>query len=483
MDEQALRGVAWTFSAYGIDRVIGLATTVVLARLLQPHDFGLIALGVMSISFVNLFGGLGLGAAIIVRHDLDRRGLGCVLTILLVTSVLAAGLMAALAPALALLFDEPRLTHILLALTSVVAISGLTWFYGTLLQRELQFRTRFISVGLQVLVNSAVAIPLAAAGAGVWSLVAGIIASTFAYGAALVFFAPYRVRPTWDARLARDLVRSSGGFLLQGLTAFVQLNVDNIVVGRVLNATRLGYYSTAFRVGQLPEQAVADPVAKVTFPSFAKMRQRGESVVPAFLSGMRFVALVACPVGLVVSGAADPFVRVLLGDKWLPAIGPVAVFGVWSAVRVIEFTIGWFLNSVELAGVMGKISLVLLVAHIPALTVAAWLGDITAVAWVMLAYMVVFLAAVAVVAARRGEAPLAEQWRAVRPVVLGGAVAWIVTRVLASSVSWPAGPLLALAVAGGVAAYALVVWILEPTLPRTTVRGLARAFRRVPAES
>src|SRR6185437_5386185 len=114
MDEQALRGVAWTFLAYGIDRVIGLATTVVLARLLEPHDFGLIAIGLMTISFVNLFGGLGLGAAMIVRQELDRRGLGCVLTILLVTGAATAGLMAALAPGLAALFGEPRLTAILL---------------------------------------------------------------------------------------------------------------------------------------------------------------------------------------------------------------------------------------------------------------------------------------------------------------------------------------------------------------------------------
>jgi lipopolysaccharide exporter len=483
MDDQSLRGVAWTFSAYGFDRVIGLATTVVLARLLQPHDFGLITIGLMTISFVNLFGNLGLGAAMIVRQELDRRGLGCVLTILLATGLVTAAVMAALAPALALLFNEPRLTEVLLALTAVVAISGLNWFYSNLVQRELQFRTRFITVGLQVLVNTAVAVPLAAVGAGVWSLVAGIIASTFTYGAALLVFAPYRVRPTWDAHLARDLVRSSGGFLLQGITSFVQLNADYIVVGRVLDATRLGFYSTAYRVGELPENAVADPVAKVTFPSFARMRQRGESVVPAFLSGMRFVALVACPVGIVVSGAADPFVRVLLGDKWLPAIGPVAVFGIWAALRVIEFTIGWFLNSVGLAGTAGRISLVLLVAHLPALVLAAWLGDITAVAWVMLGYMLVFLCAVAVVAARRGEAPLAAQWQALRPVVLAGAVAWVVARALAATISLDPAPLLAIAVAGGFAAYGLVVWLLEPALPRTTVRSLSRAFRRVPAES
>jgi PST family polysaccharide transporter len=483
MDEQAWRGVAWTFLAYGFDRVIGIVTTIVLARLLVPHDFGLVTIGLMTISFVNLFGGLGLGAAMIVRQDLDRRGLGCVLTILLATGAVTAGLMAALAPALAALFDEPRLTAILLVLTSVVAISGLNWFYATLVQRELRFRTRFITVATQVVVNSSVAIPLAVVGIGVWSLVAGIIAGAFAYGAALLVLTPYRVRPAWDGGMAVDLLRSSGGFLLQGATAFAQLNADYIVVGRVLDATRLGLYSTAYRLGQLPEQAIADPVAKVTFPSFARMRQRGEDIVPAFLSSARFVALVACPVGVVLSGAADPFVRVVLGNKWLPAIGPIAVFGLWAAVRALEVTVGWYLNSVGLAGVAGRISLVLLVAHVPVLVVAAELGDITGVAWAMLGYIVVFLAAVSMVAARRGGAALGDQWRAVQPVVFACAAAWLATRGTSAGVSLPAAESLTLSVAAGLAAYALVLWLLEPTLPRTALRTVARALGRVPAEA
>jgi O-antigen/teichoic acid export membrane protein len=185
----------------------------------------------------------------------------------------------------------------------------------------------------------------------------------------------------------------------------------------------------------------------------------------------------------VLSGAADPFVRVLLGDKWLPAIGPVAVFGIWAAVRVVEFTIGWFLNSVGLAGAAGRISLILLVGHLPALFLAAKFGDITAVAWVMLGYIVVFLFAVSIVAARRGGASLGEQRRALQPVVLASIVAWIVARALAATVSLSAPPLLAVSVIGGVVAYGLVVWLLDPALPRTTVRTLARAFRRVPAEA
>ena len=483
MDEQVLRGVAWTFLAYGIDRVVGIVTTIILARLLHPHDFGLVTIGLMTISFVNLFGGLGLGAAMIVRRDLDRRGIGCVLTIALVSGVVTAGAMAALAPALAWLFHEPRLTPILLSLTGVVAISGVNWFYTTLVQRELKFRTRFITVGTQVVVNSGVAIPLAVAGAGVWSIVLGIIAGALAYGASLLLFAPYRVRPTWDPRVAAQLVRSSSGFLLQGFTSFVQLNADYIVVGRALGATRLGFYSTAYRLGQLPEQAIADPVAKVTFPSFARMRDRGESVVPAFLSGMRFVAIVACPVGVVLSGAADPFVRLVLGDKWLPAIGPIAVFGVWSAVRVLEVTIGWFLNSVGLAGIAGRISLFLLLGHLPALALAATFGGITAVAWVMLAYIVVFFGAVAVVAARRGGATLAAQRRAIQPVVIACVGAWLASRALAAGVSLGAAESVALSVAGGLAAYAVVLWLLEPALPATTARAVAQIFRRVPVEA
>jgi PST family polysaccharide transporter len=483
VEEKVLRAIPWTLLAYGVDRAIGFATTVVLARLLVPNDFGLLTLGLLVISFMNLFGGLGLGQTLVVRQDLDRRGQGCLLTLLIATGVVAGAVMAALAPLAARVFEAPRLTNVLYVFSGVVAFSGLNWFYTMLVQRELEFRRRFIAVSTQVIVNSAVAIPLAANGVGVWSLVAGVVAGSAAYGAVLIVISPYRVRPTFDKQIAGDLIATGRGFLLQGITTFAQLNADYVAVGRILDTHRLGFYSTAYRLGELPQLAVADPVSKVTFPGFSRMREREEDVPSAFLTALRVVALVACPIGVIMSGAAEPFVRLLLGQKWLPAIGPVAVFGIWAAVRVLAVMAESFLNAVGLAGRVGKISLLLLIPHVVTLVVAARYGGITWVAWAMLAHMTFYVVLVSLVAAQTGGVALQRQWEAARSIVLACIAAWLASRLTAGELPGPVSTTLAGAIATGLAAYLGVLLLLDPGLPGSALRNLGRALGRPPVEA
>lgn len=484
MEEKAIRGVPWTLLSYGVDRVVGLVTTMVLARLLAPADFGLMALGVLVITVINLLSGLGLGGALVVRRDLDERAQGTVLTLLLATGAAFGGILALLSPFAADAFGEPRLTGILLALAGLVVFNGLSWFYTTVLQRELEFKRRFASIAIQTLVGSVVTIVLAALGVGVWSLIVGVIVGTAVYTALVIVLSPYRVRPAWDRGAARSLFSSGRGFLLQGATAFVQLNTDYVVVSRVLGTTPLGYYSMAYRLGELPQLAIADPIARVTFPSFARMRERREDVLPSYLTALRLVALVACPVGIILSGAAEPFTRTLLGDQWLPLIGPLSIFGVWASVRVLEVTVGWLLNSVDQAAPTGRISLVLLVAHIPTLVLAAHLGGIGGVAWAMLGHMVVFLAAVVWLARLRIGLTLRRHWEAIRPVAIAAVASWVTTRIVAEA-SADAHSILSLlaSVAAGLLAYVVVVWLVEPSLPRSAIQLVGRSLSRPPASA
>ena len=202
---------------------------------------------------------------------------------------------------LAAFFGEPRLADIVLLLAAVLLICGLNWFYETILQRELAFRRRFACQVANTLAFSAVSLSLALSGAGVWALIAGYAAGYLANVTALLILTPYRVRPAFDRAEARRIVRSGRGFLWQDLSGFIGENVDYLCVGRLLGPSQLGLYAMAFRQASLPQYAIAEPVAKVTFPAFAQMRRRGEDVRPAFLDALRMIALVTCPVGVLLS--------------------------------------------------------------------------------------------------------------------------------------------------------------------------------------
>jgi O-antigen/teichoic acid export membrane protein len=482
VEERAVRGVPWTILAYAANKLVTVGTTLALARLLTPKDFGLVALALLAILALSFLRDLGLNGVLVLRTDLDMRSQGTVLALMLIMGTVLAVLLAALSPLVADLFGEPRLEAVLTVLSVTVLLGGFTWFYETVLQRELEFKKRFFALSTQTLVYTGVALTLAVLGAGVWSLVAGQLAGTVAFAIALVAVAPYHVAPRLDLDTARDLLGDSGGFIAQGVTAFFQQNSDYVAVGRILGAVEVGFYSLAYRLAELPYWAIADPVARVTFPAFARMRHRGEDVRSSFLSTLRLVALVSCPFGVVLSGAADPFVSGLLGDEWLPMVGPLAVLGIWGAVRPVQVTVAWLLNSVGQAGLMGAISVVVLVVLIPALLIAADLGGITAVAWVMLADMVVSLVVLSWFAARRADVGVASQARAVGPVALACVPAWLAARGVAGALddSAPLAALVAAALAGA-AAYLAGVSLMAPGLLRTAVAKGARTIGRGPS--
>ena len=452
---------------------------VVLARLLLPEDFGLVTLATLGVVLLTLFSGLGLGGTLLVRHDLDARAQGTVLTLFVATGVLLALLLAAGSPLIAALLGEPRLAEVLAALAVIVFLSGgVNWFYEALLQRELEFRARFVSQVVQSVANAAVAIPLAALGGGVWSLVGGQIAGTALYGASMIALAPYHVRPRFDATAARDVMRTGRGFLLQGVTGYLSQNTDYIVIGRVLGTREVGFYSMPYRLSELPYWSIADPVFRVTLPGFARMRERGEAVVPAFVSALRLVALACCPLGVLLSATADPFTRVVFGEKWLPMIGPLAVLGIWGAVRPIQATLTSLLNSLGHAGLVGVASMVELALIVPALVAAAAMGGTTGVALVVLASGVLWLLVFSVAADRRANVGLGLQWQALRPVIIAAPAAWAVARGLTELTSGEAVIALVAATAAGAAAYATVVSLLEPRLLPTAIRQLGGVVGR-----
>ncbi|HET6830376.1 MAG TPA: oligosaccharide flippase family protein, partial [Solirubrobacterales bacterium] len=219
------------------------------------------------------------------------------------------------------------------------------------------------------------------------------------------------------------------------------------------------------------------PVAKVTFPGFARMRHRGESVTASFISVLRLVALVACPTGILLSATAEPFTVTVFGSEWLPMVGVLAILGVWGTLNHIEASIGWLMNSVDRAGLNAGTSASTLPAFLLAVILAATLGDIEIVAWVMLAHVVVSLLIRMYAAARWLGVPLREQWRAVRPALIGCAVAWVAGRAVADALSWAAPLTLLAALVAGAGAYLVTISLIEPGVVGRSIAQLRRTLR------
>lgn len=472
----------WTVTSFGANRVVTVATTIILARLLVPADFGLFALATLAVNFVSLFSGFGLGNALVLGKDLDARAQGTILTLLIGLGVLFAALLAAASPLVAEAMSQPRLDELLLAIAAILSITGANWFYDSVLQRELAFRERFFCQLARTVAYATVALSLAAAAdAGVWALIAGFAAGHLANGAALLVLSPYRVRPAWDGDFARDAVRAGRGFVVQDSVDFAQQSVDYVVIGRLLGATRLGYYTMAFRQAELPYYAIGEPVARVLFPGFADMRRRGQDTRGAYLAAMRLLALAAFPLGALLSGAAAPFVETFFGDKWLPMIGVLQVLGLWGLARPLEHAISWYLNSHEHAGRVGKVALVLLPLLVLAIYLAAELSGIVAVAWVMVGHATVSASVLMILVKRHAGVALRSQLGAMAGPAVAAAAAWAAARGI-TEITESVAPLVALGAAGtaGLAAYVAAVQVAAPGLIAEAV-GKARGGVKVPS--
>ena len=232
-----------------------------------------------------------------------------------------------LSPLAAHVLGDQSLVGVLAVLTIPVVFGGVTNFYAALLQRELAFPSLSACLLTQAAVAAGVSVFLAYARADVWSIVVGQVAGATVYTAALLARSPFLVRPRFDADVARDHVRRGLGFVFQAGFSFVEQNMDYAVVGSVNGARPLGAYSLAYRLSELPCNAIVEPVAQVTFPGFARMKHRREDFSQPFLAALRAVAVVGCPIGIMLAAAADPFVRRIAGREVVAHGGAAVCLG------------------------------------------------------------------------------------------------------------------------------------------------------------
>ena len=465
--EKAMRGVPWTLLTYGFNRGLLFVATAVLARLLTPADFGVVALATFALLALALLSDAGIGPAIVVMDRMDGMRARTALTLVLGLGVVVAALMVATAPLMAAALDEQRLTEILRVLAIGVPVHAVISFIEAMLQRDLDFRIRFFGQAVQAVVYAAVAIGLAAAGAGIWSLVVSQVVSLTCQLLTLLALSSHRVLPGFSMAEARSLAVSGRTFMAQSWLVFISQNVDYLLVGKLLGARALGFYSMAFRISSLTYFAVAEPVTRATFPAFARMREAGEDYRPVFLTSLRLIGLVTAPFGLVLSGAAEPLTRAVLGDQWLPMVGALTALGVMAAVRPVHAAAGWLLNATGAAGAQAKLQAASLVVLVPAVALAADSGDIRAVGWVLTGWFVLQWLGVSLIARRMSGITLSAQAGALAPVLVGALPCWIAARATTAALDGePAVLALAAATLAGFAGYAAGVLLTAPDVPR-----------------
>jgi O-antigen/teichoic acid export membrane protein len=434
--EIAAGGVAWTSSAMVVTTVVQFGQIAVLARILDPGDFGLIALSLIVVNFGVAFSDMGLSYVLIARQLRSPN----VLSSLYWTNVIAGGLVAcavlALAPLLADFFNAPGLRPLLHWTALIFLLTAVGQQFHVLLQRDLRFGVIARAESFAAVAGAAAAVSLAVAGAGAKSFVIGFALKEGMRSAWMIAAArPWRPH----LRLRFHEIREHLGFgaYTTGnlLAHFGAQDIDYIIVGRVLGPAVLGPYMLGYQVTMAPMRRVYPVLSRVALPMFAMPESDDERVGRGYAELLKMLALTILPALALVGGLAPVLVPTLFGDGWEITVAVLPALALAGAIRTLNDPAGTVFIAKDRPDLGFKINAATLVALTVAIFGAAQIG-IEAVAWAYAGVVAVYMVVVAYMIRRLIGLPLARQATAVAPGLTVAAVGFL-TAVAALAVSDP----------------------------------------------
>lgn len=331
MKSRMVRGAAWLAASRALINLIGFASTLVLARLLLPEDFGLVAIAGTVIAIVGSVTDIPLSAALIQHANPERGHFDSAWTLSALRGALLGLVLAAAATPITTLYGDPRLSPLILAMAAITFVQSFASPYIVRFTRELLFQQDFIVGVSKKLGGFVVSLIIAWSYQSYWALVIGQATSEIISLIATYVLAPYRPRLTFSH--TRELLGFSAWLSLTQIVLTMNYRFDNLFIGYFLTSADVGQYSYGDNIAALPTREATTPIAQTLFPAFSRARLEPDRLRRAYLRAQTFLCAIALPVGLGFAAIADPLVHLVLGAKWGPAI---LVIQVLSSVLALQ---------------------------------------------------------------------------------------------------------------------------------------------------
>ena len=451
-------GTLWVVAARWGIRAIGLVSTIILARLLTPADFGIIALAMLVVGLIEIFNETGLAIYIIRHPDPQRSHFDTVFTLQLIIGALLALAIFLAAPWGAHFFREPAIEPVIqcLALRSLMwgmENPGIIWF-----RRSMQFNKDFRYMVTNKLVSFAVTLSAAIILRNHWALAIGILS-----GGVIALIQSYTMHP-YRPRLSLAEARHAWGFsawmLLVNMLDFANTRIDEMIIGRTRSTTELGYYAVGSSIAASPVQEIISPMTRVWEPAFARLASDPAALESTYRWVIAAVAILAFSVSTGLALVAHDLALLVLGPAWLPAVPVMQILTLAAGMAAMTMPLGSVLGATGdprvVLGLTAVRTLLLIATMLPA---ALWFG-LAEIAMGRTAATAIALAVAFTVFERiTGLAPLTLARSLLRPLLAALAMAAMVLAIQQIAPPHPL-PRLLLTIPAGAATFAATLFAL-----------------------
>ncbi len=338
----AIRGAFLSVGMRWTDRLLGILSTVILARLLIPEDFGLVAMAMVAVGFFDVLLDLGVSAALIQHDHAGHEEFSTAWTLRLAQCVVTALLLVALTPLVADYYDDPRVLNVLRVAAITVLIGGFENIGTASFLRNMELGRDFQFVLFKRLVSVACTIVLAIALRSYWALILGSLVSRLVgVGAS---YRMSRFRPYLTLSRVSTIWAFSQWSLLTGIARYLNGAIPRLVLGGRANAAALGTYAVGEEVAMLPTSELLAPLGRVMFPAFAAAKNSPGELLRLVTLAQAVQAMLAIPLSLGMVLVADDAIPLLLGQQWTAAVPIAQIVALTGVATALGYSPGYMLT-------------------------------------------------------------------------------------------------------------------------------------------
>ncbi|WP_289021493.1 lipopolysaccharide biosynthesis protein [uncultured Salegentibacter sp.] len=318
--KQATAGLVWTFAQQFSNQIIAFVVSIILARILLPEQFGLIGMVSVFIAVGNTLMDAGLTQSLIRDKDADQEDLSTVFYFNLAASAVIYLIIFFSAPLIAGFYEEPSLTKIVRVLCVTFVISAFGAIQSTRLTKVMNFKTQTLISVPSTVVSGIVGVSMAYSGFGVWSLVWSRVSASLMRTAQLWVYSKWTPSLQFNIPKFKDHFNFGYKLTLSSLLDTIFSNIYIIVIGKYFAASQVGFYVKSQSLKNLPVNNISSALNKVTYPLFAQIQEDDVRLKRVYKQIMQMVVFIIAPILIFAAVLAEPTFRLLLTEKWLPAV-------------------------------------------------------------------------------------------------------------------------------------------------------------------